>query len=302
MSMRMRFASLMQEAAVLDESLVVIVSDISHGLLRPFAEKFPTRYFNLGICEPSIVNLASGLNHVGLNPVVHTIAPFLIERSFEQIKLDFGYQKKSVNLVSVGGAFDYSKLGCSHHSYSDVALISQIPDSKIFLPANEVEFERLFLQSFMKPGIKYYRLSESIHALELSASAMAGSALKVQDGNDVTVVSTGARLESATSSAQELTSLGIGVDLIHVHTLEPFDHEEIRRSVTKTQRLVTVEELGNKGGLYSRCIESLMDLPTAQTKQLAIFGFQHGYGSYSDRCREARVDAQAVTEAVLSIV
>ena len=60
----------------------------------------------------------------GLNPVVHTIAPFITERAYEQIKLDFGYQKQNINLISVGGSFDYSKLGCSHHCYTDVSLFS----------------------------------------------------------------------------------------------------------------------------------------------------------------------------------
>jgi transketolase len=291
----------MEEVAEVDESLVVLVSDISHGIFRPFAEKHPMRYFNLGICEPSIVNLASGLNHVGLNPVVHTIAPFLIERAFEQIKLDFGYQKKSVNLVSVGGAFDYSKLGCSHHSSSDVALISQIEGSKIFLPANEVEFEHLFLQSFRAPGIKYFRLSEFSHAFPPSSSIIVGCALHAREGDDVTIVSTGARLDSALSSARELSTRGISADVFHVHTLDPFDFEAIRNSVTRTRRIVSVEELGSRGGLYSRCIESIAGIPGVESHQLAIFGFQHGYGSYVDRCREARVDARAINEAVLSI-
>ena len=70
--------------------------------------------------EPTIVNMAAGLSKVGLVPVIHTIAPFITERSYEQIKLDFGYQKLPVNIISVGSAFDYSQLGCSHHCYSDV--------------------------------------------------------------------------------------------------------------------------------------------------------------------------------------
>ena len=99
---RQEFASTMLEVGKKDKNLVVMVGDISHGILKPFAKVCKNRYYNIGICEPATVNMAAGLSKVGLNPVVHTIAPFLIERCYEQIKLDFAYQKLSVNLVSVG--------------------------------------------------------------------------------------------------------------------------------------------------------------------------------------------------------
>lgn len=107
-NLRESFAQTMVKIGSKDENLMVMVGDISHGILQPFAQKFPNRYYNIGICEPSIINMAAGLSEVGLIPVVHTIAPFLIERSYEQIKLDFGYQKRGINLISVGSAFDYS--------------------------------------------------------------------------------------------------------------------------------------------------------------------------------------------------
>ena len=118
---RQQFADTVLEIGSRDKKLVVLVADISHGIMQPFAKKCPGRYYNIGICEPSIVNMAAGLSKSGLNPVVHTIAPFITERAFEQIKLDFDYQKENLNLISVGGSFDYSKLGCTHHCYTDVS-------------------------------------------------------------------------------------------------------------------------------------------------------------------------------------
>ena len=154
------FASTMLEIGLIDESLVVMVGDISHGILQPFAKACPDRYFNIGICEPSIVNLASGLSKVGLNPVVHTIAPFITERSYEQIKLDFGYQNLSMNLISVGGSFDYAQLGCSHHCYTDVSLLAHLKRSVIVLPASPIEFNKLFKDLYKQNTINYFRLTE----------------------------------------------------------------------------------------------------------------------------------------------
>lgn len=101
--MRQEFADTMLEVGQVDAKLVVLIGDISHGILQPFAKACPGRFYNIGICESTIVNMAAGLAKVGLYPVVHTIAPFIVERSFEQIKLDFGYQHLGVNLVTVGG-------------------------------------------------------------------------------------------------------------------------------------------------------------------------------------------------------
>jgi len=142
--LRQEFADTMLEIGQIDPRLVVMVGDISHGILRPFAVKCPDRYYNIGICEPTIVNMAAGLSLTGLNPVVHTIAPFIIERAYEQIKLDFGYQQLGINLISVGGAFDYAKLGCSHHCYTDVSLMKHFKNSQVFVPGSAIEFNTLF--------------------------------------------------------------------------------------------------------------------------------------------------------------
>ena len=143
-NIRQEFADTMLEVGKKNPNLIVMVSDISHGVLKPFAKSCPNQYYNIGICEQSIVNMASGLSKLNLIPVVHTIAPFIVERSYEQIKLDFGYQKLGVNIITVGGSFDYSKLGCSHHCYTDVSLMSHFSQSCIFIPGSAKEFNLLF--------------------------------------------------------------------------------------------------------------------------------------------------------------
>ena len=82
--LRNEFADLMLDIGSKDNRLVVMVGDISHGILKPFAKKYPERYYNIGICEPSMVNIAAGLKKIGLIPVVHTIAPFITERAMHE--------------------------------------------------------------------------------------------------------------------------------------------------------------------------------------------------------------------------
>jgi len=100
-SIRQQFADTMLDVGKEDPNLAVLVGDISHFILQPFAQACPGRYYNVGICEQTILSMAAGMSKIGFHPVVHTIAPFLIERGFEQIKLDFCYQKIPGNIITV---------------------------------------------------------------------------------------------------------------------------------------------------------------------------------------------------------
>ena len=212
---RQQFADTVFSIGKKNNKIVVFVGDISHGIMQPFAKRFPNRYYNIGICEPAMVNVAAGLSKMGLIPIVHTITPFLIERSFEQIKLDFGYQKLPINLVSVGATFDYSKLGCSHHSYSDLAIISQFENSQFFYPGSAFEFDVLFKQSYRKNKINYFRVSDFSHNLSLNKNKIKlGKGIKIKNGKDLTIVCAGSFLDDAIEAYEILKKKKIEAEII----------------------------------------------------------------------------------------
>ena len=302
-SLRQEFADTVLDLGAEHEDLVVFVGDISHGILQPFAKQFPGRYYNIGICEPTIVNMAAGLSMAGLIPVVHTIAPFLIERSFEQIKLDFGYQDLGVNLVSVGGAFDYSKLGCSHHCYSDVALLSQLKRSQIFLPGTAGEFRELFRSTFDNGMINYYRLTENPHDVPIKPEMLTlGSAIRVIPGDDLTLAVVGAQLSNAFEVATGLSEEGISVELLYFTSLKPFDSEELQNSVEKTGALLTVEELSTRSGLFDRCLRAVAGIDGVKFGQLAIHDFIHTYGTYQELCASVGLDTDGIRRKILELI
>ena len=125
--MRNQFKITSLDIAKKDEMSCMLIGDISHHLLREYEEKYPNRFYNLGICEQSLIGIASGMATQGFRPIVHTIAPFCVERAFEQIKIDLCYQKMDVTIISVGSSFDYAHLGCTHHCYEDVAILRSLP-------------------------------------------------------------------------------------------------------------------------------------------------------------------------------
>lgn len=299
-SLRPQFAETISRTGKTDTDLFVIVGDISHGLLGDFRHNHPDRYRNIGICEPAMISVAAGLSATGFNPVVHTIAPFLIERSFEQIKLDFGYQNLSCNLISVGSSFDYVKLGCSHHSYIDVALIASIEGSKVFTPGSKGEFDQLFSENYQTPGVKYFRLTENGHKFdELTRGPKAGKNIVVREGADLTIVALGPSLDSAVSVADTLEKDGLSAEIIYVHSFKPFDGESILESVSKTGTLVTISQLSNVGGLGSMCGAAIAGKILFTHLNFEIGNFIRGYGELDDLLARANLSPQQIATAVL---
>lgn len=295
--LRQEFADTMLEVGIEDERLVVMVGDISHGILQPFAKACPTRYFNVGICEPTIVNMAAGIAKSGLIPVVHTIAPFIIERAYEQIKLDFGYQKLGVNLISVGSAFDYSQLGCSHHCYADISLMGHFKESQIFFPGSPLEFNILFKQAYRSGKINYFRLPDNPHGVVFDPdSIQVGKAIKVTQGTDLTIVVIGTQLKTVLDAVKELNTIGISVDTLYYPTIKPFDAKTLSTSVSKTRRVLVVEEASSHDGVFNYVLKNSCSIYPVQYAQIAVDDFVHQYGSYEELCESLNFSVTGILQ------
>ena len=166
-NLRKQFAVSCTELLKEDEKAVILIGDISHYLLKDSEAVAPDRFYNIGICEQSTVSLAAGMALEGMRPIVHSIAPFLVERAYEQIKVGLGYQKTDVTLVGVGGTYDYADLGCTHHCYSDIALMRAVPGMEVYEPSTSKEFTQLFNAAWANGNPKYFRLSAFEHSHEI---------------------------------------------------------------------------------------------------------------------------------------
>ena len=302
-SLRPVFANTLAKIGSTDDELVVVVGDISHGILSGFRNAHPDRYFNIGICEPATVGVAAGLSHAGLTPVVHTIAPFLIERAYEQIKLDFGYQNLPGNFVSVGSSFDYSKLGCSHHSYADVSLFSHLPKGRVFLPGSPLEFEILFEQAYKQDFINYFRLTENAHGVDFKQEEIKiGQAIQVMEGIDISLITIGSQLRNCVDAAKKLSIRGFSVEVIYLPTFKPFDSKAVRNSIEKTGCFITVEELSSQDGLYNKVLHSVLGLGKIRGKQMAVSDFIRAYGTYAELQNEAGLSEEHIIANVEKIL
>jgi len=264
--MRNQFVRTVEEVMGYDERLVVILGDIGvYGFLDVF-KKYPERIFNIGVLEQAVTSLAAGLSKEYLIPVIYTIAPFAVERCFEQIKIDFCYQELGGNIVSVGSTFDYAALGCTHHSYSDIAMIRSLPRTQVICPASEVEFDAIFRHAYGNDLLTYFRLPANKHNVTFDKrEVQLGKGIKVHEGKELTIIVSGPQLNNAVEAAKSFN-----VEIIYIHTIKPLDVELIRESAQKTGKILVIEENSIMGGLGDEVARSTEDIHGVVQSRLGI--------------------------------
>ena len=153
--MRRRFGKVITELADRDENIVVLVGDIGYRVFDEFREKYPDRFINLGICEQSMIGVSAGMALEGLKPWVYTITPFLIERPFEQVKLDIDQQNVNVKLV---GFADYSTLGPTHAELNGEKLMQFFTNITSLFPKDGDETQSMVYEAYEKNGPAFISL------------------------------------------------------------------------------------------------------------------------------------------------
>ena len=153
--MRRRFGKIITELAGRDEDIIVLVGDIGYRVFDEFREKYPDRFINLGICEQSMIGVSAGMALEGLKPWVYTITPFLIERPFEQVKLDIDQQNANVKLV---GFADYPTLGPTHRELDGEKIVQLFSNITSFFPKDGDETQLMVYEAYEKNGPAFISL------------------------------------------------------------------------------------------------------------------------------------------------
>ena len=231
--MRKQLVQTVENLMSTDERLVVLLGDIGVFGFRNAFSQFPDRIYNVGICEQAMMSLGAGMAKEGLIPVLHSIAPFIVERCFEQIKVDFCYQQLGGNIVSVGASYDYAALGCTHHGPSDVAILHSLPGMEIIAPGTPSEFDLLFRAAYANGHPTYFRLSERSNPQ--AHSVQFGRATVIRCGGRETIIAVGPTLASVLEATHDLD-----VTILYYTTIAPFDVETLQTHC-ENARVILVE-------------------------------------------------------------
>jgi transketolase len=228
MTMRSHFYRLATEALEEDERVAVVLAAIG-------ASEIPDhpRRFDVGIREQLMIGVASGLALEGYRPVVHTFAPFLVERPYEQVKLDLGHQGVGALLVSAGASYDSGFYGATHMAPGDVAALSSLPGWTIHVPGHPHEMERLFRAALATDDCVYLRLTDEENHARV-------------DGDGIVVLRRGSEraplvLAVGPTLAPVLkVTVDLDVSVAYLTTVRPFDGDALRAALRGTD-VVLVE-------------------------------------------------------------
>ena len=261
--MRDTFFATLSQLAKENKNIEVVTGDLGFGVLKPFWEAHPDQIINAGIAEQNLTSVAAGMALEGKTVFTYSIGNFPTLRCLEQIRNDCAYHNANVKVVCVGGGFVYGSLGMSHHATEDIAVMRALPDVTVLCPGDLVEAKAVTKAIASYPGTCYVRLGrggeKKIHPDNIDFEI--GKAIKVQDGEEIAIFSTGAIFEEVSEACEILKENGINPTVYTFPTVKPIDEKTIREIAESHKLIVTCEEHNLSGGFGSAVAEVLDELP-----------------------------------------
>jgi transketolase len=279
----------MDHALDVDPRLVLVLADISAASVERARQRHPDRVLNVGIREQTLIGVTGGLALTGLRPVAHSFPPFLVERPYEQVKLDLAHQGVGAVLVSYGASYDMSYAGRTHQSPADVALLDTVPGWTVHVPGHPAEAEWLLLESLPGDSRVYLRLS-----VQTNAQPHLGSGFQVlREGRRGVVLAVGPVLDRVLAAAE-----GLDLTVLYASTIRPFDGKAVRAAIGERADVVLVEPY-LAGTSAHHVAEALADVP----HRLRSLGVRREaevriYGTPADHDAAHGLDVPGLTSAL----
>jgi len=255
------------------EEIVVLDADLSLSTKTAlFGEKFPDRFFNMGVSEQDLMSTAAGLALAGKVPFVSTFAIFATGRAWEQIRQSICYPNLNVKIVASHGGITVGEDGATHQATEDLALMRVLPNMTVIVPADGIETKQVIETIFHYQGPVYVRLSRPKFPVVLDENYKfeIGRARVLREGKDLTIIGMGITVFHSLKAAEELEKEGISAKVINCSTLKPLDEETIIQAAKQTKAVVTVEEHTCFGGLGSAVAEVIVQKFPVKMKILGI--------------------------------
>jgi transketolase len=254
--MRREFVQTLVEAAENDERILLLTGDLGFAALEPFIERFPERFFNVGVAEQNMVGLATGLAEAGFTPFVYSIATFASMRPYEFIRNGPVLHELPVRIVGMGGGLDYGANGMTHYALEDVALMRAQPELAVLVPADAAQASAALRATQTMSGPAYLRLEKlGTPVPYLDGRFELGRAELIGSGEDVAIVAMGGVAQEAVQAAELLAERGVKTTVAIVSTFNPSPSEDLGRLLARIPLAVTLEAHYVSGGVGSLVCE-----------------------------------------------
>ncbi|MEA3500251.1 MAG: transketolase family protein [Candidatus Marinimicrobia bacterium] len=267
------FGKALVELGEINEKIVVLTTDVS-GSVRAnwFAEKFPQRFFDLGISEQNMISVAAGISLENKIPFATTFGVFVTGRVWDQIRVLISYSQTNVKLVGTHTGVTVGEDGATHQILEDIALMRVLPNMTVVVPSDFNETKKAIFAAADFKGPIYIRLGRQKAPLITTDDAPfeIGKSQQLKDGKDVTIVACGVLVYEALLAAEKLNKLGISARILNMHTIKPLDVDSISEAAKTTGAIVTAEEHQVAGGLGSAVAETVSQLNPVPIEMIGI--------------------------------
>ena len=272
--------------------------------MQDFIDEFPERFFQVGIAEANMMGVAAGLTIGGKIPFTGTFANFSTGRVYDQIRQSIAYSGKNVKICASHAGLTLGEDGATHQILEDIGLMKMLPHMTVINPCDYnqtkaatiaiAEFEGPVYLRFGRPKVPVFTPADQKFEI--------GKAIKMIEGNDVTIFATGHLVWEAIEAEAVLAKEGISVEVINIHTIKPLDVQAIIESAKKTGCVVTAEEHQMNGGLGDSVAQTLaLNLPTP-LEMVAVNDSFGESGTPEQLMKKYGIDAENIVKAVKRVM
>ncbi|MBT8269477.1 MAG: transketolase family protein [Bacteroidia bacterium] len=249
---RSGFGAGLTELGLKNENVVALCADLTGSLkMDAFKANHPERFYQVGVAEANMIGIAAGMTIGGKIPFTGTFANFSTGRVYDQIRQSIAYSHKNVKICASHAGITLGEDGATHQILEDVGLMKMLPGMTVINTCdyNQTKAATIAIAEHKGPVYLRFGRPKVANFTDENQRFEIGKAVKLQDGNDVTIIATGHLVWEALEAAKDLNEAGVSAEVINIHTIKPLDAEAILQSVSKTRCVVTAEEHNYFGGL-----------------------------------------------------
>lgn len=270
---RMVYGDALADLGAARPDIVVLDADLYKSTRSVvFAQKFPTRFFDMGIAEQDMLSTAAGLAASGFVPYTNSFALFITARCYDQIRVQIAYPSLPVKIVGSSAGLTQGPDGASHQSLEDVTLMRALPNMTVVVPADEVETRQATAAIADVPGPVYFRLGRypTPRLFGKDYQFKVGTMATLREGADIAILACGHMTAKALDAADLLTKDGVHARVVNVSTIKPMPAASVLQAVKGCSHVFTVEEHNIIGGLGSAVAEAMAEHPGAPLHRLGV--------------------------------
>ena len=302
---RSGFGDGLTELGKSNKNVVALCADLIGSLkMDDFKKNHPERFFQIGVAEANMIGIAAGMTIGGKIPFTGTFANFSTGRVYDQIRQSVAYSSKNVKICASHAGLTLGEDGATHQILEDIGLMKMLPGMTVINTCdyNQTKAATIAIASYNGPVYLRFGRPKVANFTPENQIFEIGKAIKLQEGNDVTIVATGHLVWEALQAAEILNEQGISAEVINIHTIKPLDDEAILNSISKTRCIVTAEEhnfLGGLGESVARVLANNNPTPQEFVATQDTFGES---GTPEQLMQKYGLNASAICKAALKVI